>query len=510
MKIERTKNTIRNTVWGTINNVMGVVLPFAVRTVLLYTLSTEYLGLTSLFSSILGMLNLVELGFSSAVIYSMYKPIAENRTDEVCALLGLYKKIYRIIGSIILVIGLCITPFIHYLIKGSYPTEIDIRIVFLIELLNVSISYFFFAYRESLLQAHQRTDISSKIILLVRTFKYILQILILVFTRNFYFYIILSPVATIAINYLNYKYTVDKYPEYVCKGKLSSEKIQAIKKQVGGLMISKICGVTRNGLDNIIISAFIGLTAVAIYGNYFYVLTSVHTMLCVIGTSMRAGVGNSIASESVEKNYSDMRKFTFMYAWLSGCCTCCFVGLYQPFMTIWAGKENTFPNSIMFLFCIYFYLMTMTDVRNVYIDATGIWWQNKNRPIIETLLNFVLNIGLGKLFGVTGILLATIISLAIINLGYGTNVLFREYFKGYSLKRYFGEHLYYLVIIIVSSAIIFLICDIIPINGLIGLLIKGIICVFVSNLIYLVAFYKLPVFNSVKPMFFNIMKSLKK
>lgn len=509
MKINRTANTVRNTVWGMLNNVIGMLLPFFVRTVMLYYLGTEYLGLTSLFTSVLSMLNLAELGFSSAIVYSMYKPISTNNVDEVCALLALYKKVYRVIGVVVLAAGLCTTPFLDLLIKGEYPADINIKAVFLVELLNVAVGYFFFAYKESILQAHQRTDISSKVLIVVRSIKYVIQILILIITHNFYLYIIISPISTVVMNCINYRLTTKQYPQYVCKGKLDKNKVSDIKKQVAGLMISKVCGVTRNGLDNIVLSAFIGLSVVAIYGNYFYILTSVHTMLGVIGVSMRAGVGNSIACESIEKNYADMRKFTFLYAWISGFCTSCCVALYQPFMRIWVGEKNLFSNSVMILFCVYFYLMTMTDVRNVYIDATGIWWQNKKRPVIETIMNLVLNIILGKLFGVIGILLATIISLLIVNIGYGSTVLFNEYFTNKSIKTYFLEHGYYILTVVVSASCTYFLSELIPFEGIGGLFIRGLICILSSNAIFAVFFFKHPMFKHVVPTLKLILKQCK-
>ncbi len=473
---------------------------------MLYYLGTQYLGLTSLFTSILGMLNLAELGFSSAVVYSMYKPISENNTDEICALLSFYKKVYRIIGITVLGAGLCVTPFLPLLIEGTWPEGISLSLVFLIELVNVSVSYFFFGYRESLLQAHQRTDVTSKVTMAVRSARYLLQILILVVTRNFYLYVIITPISTVLVNYINYRVSLKYYPQYICAGVLGKDKKADLKHQVGGLMISKVCGVTRNGLDSIVLSAFLGLSVVAIYSNYYYILNSVHGILCIIGVSMRAGVGNSIAADDVKKNYLDLRKFTFLYALIAGVCTCCMVGLYQPFMRLWVGEENTFPFYIMILFPIYFYLLTTTDMRNVYIDATGIWWQNKKRPIIETIVNLILNIGLGKLFGVVGILMATIISLSIINIGYGSKVLFEEYFKGEKMSAYFAEQGLYALAVAVSAAMTIFLCRFVPFTGIAELIVKGILSVGVSTVLLLLAFFRYPLFRYVRELVGIVLK----
>lgn len=510
MKLDRTKNTVRNSIWGLTNNIVGLILPFIIRTIILRVLSTEYLGLSSLFSSILQMLNLAELGFSSAVVYSMYKPIAENDTDKVCALLAMYRTVYRVIGAFILGTGLILMPFLPHLIHGTVPPDMNLYLLFFISLVDTSISYFAFGYKESLLQAHQRTDLSSKVLIVIRCIKYVVQIILLLVFGNYYAYILVAPVMTLATNVANSRIASKNFPQYSCRGKLEKNEVTAIAKQVGGLMISKICGVTRNGLDSIIVSAFIGLNAVAVYGNYYYLIISIHTMLGVITNSMRAGIGNSIVSESVEKNYEDMKKFTFLYAWISGLCTCCFVVLYQPFMQMWAGSENMFPDWLMLLFCLYFYILTVTDIRNVYIDATGIWWQNRTRPIIETIVNFILNIALGYFFGVTGIVLATIISMTFINIGYGSKVLFQAYFKGYSIVEYFADHIKYFVVTAITAAAVWFVCSIVPVVGIIGLVIRLMICMIVSNAVFVALFIKNPLIHYIKPMLRSVLKTIKK
>ena len=126
MKDSRTKNALRNMIFGFFNKFVVLLFPFIIRTVIIKTLGSEYLGLNSLFISILQVLNLAELGFSAAIVYSMYKPIAENDTKTICALMNLYKKIYRVIGFTVMAIGLFLLLFLKFFIKGAYPTDINI------------------------------------------------------------------------------------------------------------------------------------------------------------------------------------------------------------------------------------------------------------------------------------------------------------------------------------------------------------------------------------------------
>jgi len=489
--MNRSKNTIRNMVWGFSYRVLTLLLPFLTRTIILQILGEQYLGLNSLFASILNVINMAELGFSSAVVFSMYEPIAKQDKNTICALMALYRKVYRVIGLVVLLLGLAIMPFLKYLIKGDYPNEINLFLLYGIYLFNAVIGYFLFAYQISLLAAHQRNDISSKISLAICIVQYAAQIFILVVLKNYYLYILFLPIATILNNICNNYLAKRYYPEYVCKGDLSKEVKENIKKQVSGLMISKMCGTLRNSLDSIILSAFIGLSAVAMYGNYYYILNAVHGILTIIGVSMKAGVGNSIAKETKEKNFSDYEKFTFIYMWLAGWFSCCMLCIYQPFMLIWTGKETmVFATPIMVMFCIYFYTICMTDMRNVYMDAVGLWWEARYRSIIESIGNLFLNIVLGYYFGVVGIVLATLITIIIVNIVYGTKILFDHYFTTQRVTKHLSDHLRYFAICVLAGVLCYGICLGLPQNMYLNIVLRVIVCVIVPNAVFIAFYYK--------------------
>ncbi len=510
MKIDRTKNATRNMFWGLINKCITLLLPFVLRTIMLKVMGSDYLGLNSIFTSILQVLNLAELGFSSAVVFSMYKPIAEDNKTTICALMNFYKSVYRVIGIVVIIVGIAILPFMKYLIKGSYPSDVNIYILYLIYLFNTALSYFLFAYKSALLNAHQRDDITSNINSLVFIIQYGLQIAAIILFKNYYIYIIIQPVFTVANNIITAVITNKRYPEYICKGRLDKGIIAQIKQQVGGLMIQKLCMTTRNSLDSIIISAFLGLTAVAIYNNYFYIISSLHAILGIILNSLRAGVGNSIAVETVEKNHNDMHKFMFMYAWIAGWCTICLACIYQDFMILWAGEELLFPVYMMILFCIYFYLMSLGDIRNLYMTGAGLWWEGRYRSIMESVANLVLNITLGYFFGVFGIIIATILSLFIINFGYGSHIVFKHYFKNGKLGFFFTKHALYAFITLIIGCITYIICSYIPLSGAMGLLAKGGICIIVPNIGYLLVYSRTKLFKDSLMVGQNVINVIKK
>lgn len=508
--MHRTKNAIRNIIFGFINKVVVLLGPFIIRTVIIQQLGSEYLGLSSLFTSILQVLNLTELGFSSAVIFSMYKPIAEKDTDTICALMNLYKKIYRVIGCIILVVGCLVTPFIGNLIKGSYPNDINIYILYLMYLFNTAITYFLFAYKSALLTAHQRNDIISNVNTIVFLIQYVVQAIVLIIFKNYYIYLLITTISHILNNIICAIRANKLYPEYIPKGNLNKEIKDDIKKRVKGLLITRICQTTRNSLDSIFISTFIGLNMVTIYSNYYLLMSSIIGVIGIISTSVVSGIGNSIVTETVDKNYKDMNKFNYIYMWFSGWCTICLACLYQPFMKIWMGTEYMFEYGVVILFCIYFYALKMGDVRAMYSDAKGLWWENRYRAIAESIANVILNFVLGKLFGIYGIICGTLISLLIINFGYGSQILFKFYFGSKRIFEYFKNHFIYLLITLVIAVITYFVCSFVKLEGIPELIVKGIICVIIPNILYLLVYFKTNRFKEAKEFILGILKKRKK
>lgn len=488
--MNRTKNVIRNIRWGIMQRAVGIVLPFIVRTILIYSLGASYAGLNGLFSSVLSVLSLAELGVSNAITYSMYKPISEGDTDHICALLNVYRRAYRIIGTVILSMGLALLPFLRYLIHGSTPDAINIYLLFCIYLLNTVISYFLFGYKSCILSVNQRQDVISKISIFSRTLLQITQCILLLCSKNYYLYVIVIPLITVAENLLNSYWVTRLYPQYVPKGNIDEEEYKGLKKRVAGLLIWKLGGATRNTLDSIAVSMYLGLVTVAVYNNYWLIINVVSSALSIISSSMLASVGNKIATDTPQANYRDFHKFHFIYMWLAGWCTVCMICLYQPFMRQWMGEDLMFSNGIMLLFCYLFFMLKQGDINSVYYQAAGLWWEGRWRSVIEAVSNLSLNFLLGKFFGVTGILMATIISYNIAYL-YGSKFTFTCYFKNDRLKVFYLDNLVYLVITGVSGFITYKLIDLLlaPLtSGIIKNFIAIIVCIVVPNLIFAIVY----------------------
>lgn len=503
--MSRITNAKRNIISGTLYKIVELGTPFVVRTILLYYLGVEYLGLGSLFTSILQVLNLTELGFSRAIIFGLFKPLATNDTKMVNALLHFYRKVYKIVGIVVLFGGIVSLPFLPKLIKGDYPSDINLYILFLIYLCNTCLGYWLFAYKNALIIASQRQDIISNISTVLGIIKFVIQLLILIVFKNYYVFIALNILFTIANNVLICKICEEKFPQYICAGRLDENTKNNLIRQIKGIAIGKFSQTARNSFDSIILSMFCGLIELAVYSNYFYILTSVTGVLGIIIEAISSGVGDSVATESKEKNYMDFKKFNFYYAWISSWFTICLLCLYQPFMIIWVGEKLCAPMFSAILFSIYFYILHMGQIRAVYASAAGIWWEFRWLAIGETICNVVLNFILGYKFGMNGILWATIITVFVFSIIGISIITFRKYFN-VSSKDYFVSELVYLIITVISGAITFFSTTCVKNDGIMGLIIKAAICCVLPNII-LVIFCKLS--KTYSRYFFDMRKFIK-
>ncbi len=488
-------NSKRNIISGLIQQIIGIVIPFANRTAVLWILGAEYQGLSSLFNSILSVLSMAEMGLSSAIVYSMYAPIAEKNTEKVNSLLNFFRKAYLIIGTVIVTLGLLIMPFLPKLVNGNIPVDINIYALYGLYLANTVSSYFFFAYRSTILNAYQRSDISNNVHSIIKACSGLTQFTLLLFFRNYYAYILTVPLFTTASNLIIAWAARKKYPQHEPEGILDKETKKDLTRQVSGLMINKIGDVARNSFDSIIISSMLGLVMVAIYSNYYFVFSSLYQVMLIIINSMGASVGNSIERETQKKNYDDFNRLSFLFAWLTGWFSICMMCLYQPFMKFWVGDKLLLSNGDMMLMCLYFYLINANNVRNVYFAGNGLWWRAKHLFIFEAVGNLILNFGLGYWFGIKGVILATIITILVFNFYMRSKLLFNHYFTDYKISEFWKKHIVFLTVSLVNASVCYWISSYIKIGGIVGLLICGILCAVIPNIVYLLLYYRWKLFK---------------
>lgn len=484
MKINRAKNTIAGTMAGTVYKVLALILPFISRTIFIRTLGMEYLGLNGLFTSLLQVLNLAELGVGSALVFSMYKPIADDDENKICALLGLYRKYYYIIGIAVLAIGALILPFLQYLIKGDIPKDINIYVIYGMQLSSSVLSYWLFAYRSSLLSAHQRLDVTYSVQIVISILTFAVQVIILYAWRNYYLYLAAGIILHLLTNFIVLIFTKRLYPQYSPKGELEKSEIREINQKARSLFTAKFATVIHHSFDTIVISAFLGLTLLAKYQNYYYIVTSLTGIIMTLFDASQAGVGNYLVTKEPEDKRKLLYNLTYIDMFILAVSSSCLLNLYQPFMKIWVGEKNLLDFKMVLLFVDYFSVNIFLRPLVVFKDAGGIWKEDRWRPLAAALTNLFLNLLTVKIFGLYGVIASTIISFLFVAIPWLIRNINRYQFE-IDIKRYLSTIIYYAAVIASGCIISYFICTKITIGMVIPELV---IKLFISGSIPLVLF----------------------
>lgn len=478
---------------GTTQRLIAILLSFVLRTILINTWGVEYVGLNTLFASILNVLSLAELGFGSAIVYAMYEPIAQNDYESVKALLKYYKRCYWFIGLSIFVIGIILLPFVPKLINGDPPKGLNVYSAYLIALSGVSVSYLVYAYKGSLLMAFQRNDLMSWVGMLVNILCLVSQILVVLTVRNFYVYLAVGPVTNVIHNLLIARITRKRYPEYVPEGEISDDKRKEIGKKVRSLIFYRIGGVVSNQADNIVISMFLGLSVLTIYGNYYYVITALFGFLAIYYTSVTAGLGNKIALEDKGNVYILFRQMFFLQGILIGWMSICLVCLYQDFILLWMKDPALLLDSNMvLLIAVFFYSWKINDICTIYKDAAGLWEHDRFRPLIAALCNLVINIILVQFIGLFGVVLSTIVCELSFSLFWGNKVLFTHYF-GEGFESYLKNFVKYTLVTCAVGFVTWQVCGLISTHStLLSFFIKIALCAVIPGGLYTLIYCRNP------------------
>ena len=493
MQDSRTKNVARNIVIGLLYKIVTLILPFFSRTLMIYLLGASSVGVNTLFTSLLNFLSLAELGFGSAIVYSMYRPIAENDIDSLCALLNYYKKLYRFIGGGIFLIGIALMPFLPYLTNMETIQSVNIYILYIIYLTNSVISYFAAAYRQSLLFAYQRTDIRDKISMVVILLVRFGEILALYVNKSLYLYAFSSLIGTVSTNIASYVITKKIFPNIECRGTISIEQRKSIAKKIGGLFGTKLNSIVLHQADTLVISSFLGLTVLAKYGNYYYVQNAISSFLLIIFSSMTASIGNKIIFASAEEIYKLFRKISFLNYWIVSWCTICLLCLYQPFMKIWerlAHQELILPMSTVVWLSVCFYVYQIQRTMLIFKDAGGLWYEDRFRPYITMLFNLFSNILLVNTIGLNGVVISTVIAF-LISIPWCNYTLFKYLFKMPAMKNLLEMALctVFTIILGISTFILVNYVDCYFDNSAYSFLLIVLICFLFPNIIFVLIHY---------------------
>lgn len=454
----RTSNSLRNISSGIVAQLIQMILGFVSRTVFIKYLSAEYLGVSSLFSNILMMLSLAELGIASAFIYELYKPLSEKNHEQTAVILRYFKKTYRIVGLAVLVAGLLLLPFLNGIIaeKPATITE-DIRLIFLFYIFGSASSYFF-SYKISMLDADQRISVSTLNNMKFLIGQNIVQILLLIFTQNFLLYLGVQIVSQFLSNIYISKIVIKQYP-FLSKYKdikLSSKSRENIITNVKATFLTKIGGVLVNATDNIFISMFVGLAVLGKYSNYVMLFGLVSSFLMIIFANIKSSVAHFVINESLERQREMFRMINFMNFVCFGVSSLLIYFCINDFIQIWVGESYVLPSYIPLILAVNFFMVGMQNGFWTFKAAYGYFRYGRYMVLGTALINLLLSYVLGMEFGIVGIITATAIARLITNFWYDPYIVLKKGLKQRPIDYVYRFALYLFILLSVASFIYFL------------------------------------------------------
>ena len=475
-KRSRTTYSMMNMGVGFAGYFLNTIMGFVCRMVFVRCLPAEYLGINGLFGNILSMLSLAELGIGTAIVFALYKPIAENDEEKIASLMKFYGVAYRFIGIVVIIAGLALLPFLSFIIGDTPQIKENIYIIYVIYLFNTALTYFF-SYRASLLVAAQRNYVQLGISYLVTTIQSILQIGALLLFKEYMAYLLIQTAGTFAFNIIISRKAVHDYP-YIIKKDISPlprEEKKSLFKNVKALTVSKVSELLVYGTDNIIITYFQGLVTVGAASNYTLLSGVVSTLTNQIFNSLVASVGNLNAIENKERQYKFFKILQLanfvIFSWAA--IGICFVS--SDLVELFFGPSFVLDKSIPFVLALNYYLVTMQSAANTYRSTLGLFKYGQYILIFTAAINLGLSIWLGQIWGLFGIYIATAIARILTNTWYIPYAVFKH---GLNRKpsEYFILYFKYFVVISIEAAICYFVCNIMHFHIVLNVVLKLLLC----------------------------------
>ena len=503
LKENRAINAARNTIVGFLYVIIVTVCPFVVRTIMGNTLGTQYLGLNSVFASIIQILNIAGFGFGSVIVYFLYKPAAEGNDSLVAAYLRYLKKIYAYIGIGIIICGIAVLPFLHMIAGEESSIKENIHLLFLVFVLGSALSYFVFPEIEIYIIAYQRNDLNNTFAIISWSVTYIIQIVGLIVFKSYYVYVVTISIQIVLCGCLRRHWGKHVIEMEKAGGMLPNTEKKAILKRTAAMIGHTLDVQLINGIDSVVISIICGLTSAAVYGNYFIVFSSITMVTDVIYQAVQASIGNAVAVEEGKENILRFRCLFWLSTCLGGLFGIIMLCTYQTFMKLW--MPNLVDTSNLYIvICIYFYISQMRKPITVFKNAGGMWEEDKYKPYVAVIVNLILDIVLIRKYGINGAITASIITIILVEMPWETYILFKQYFK-IEKRIYLRDAIMYGAVNLLLAVIIkYLIWNINIEPGIISLIICAAISMLGSLTGYILIYRKTEVFEVWRKTLFEI------
>lgn len=508
MASSRSTKSAMNLGAALLGQLIGVLVSFVARRVFVSMLGQTYLGLNGLFFNILSMLSLVELGVGPAIVFSLYKPLADNDTQQIRALMKLYQKAYVVIGCVVALLGLACTPFLDFFITDM-PDVPHIRWIFLLFVLNSALSYFF-SYKRSLVIADQKRYVAVfyqyGFLLLLN----VLQIAALYLTRNYFVYLGLQVVCTLAEN-IAVSRRVDKlYPYLKQKNapRVDPATAQQITRNTKAMIFHKIGNTVVNSTDNLLISKLISTIVVGLYSNYQMVLNALNTLAGHFFTAITASVGNLGSTEDTRRSREVFDTTFFFNFWVYGWGAIGLFNLFNPLIRLWLGPDFLLDDTVVGLIVVNFYVTGMRKAVLTFRDALGLYWYDRYKPVFESVINLVASILLARYLGVAGIFLGTLISTLTTCFWVEPYVLYRHGFHQ-PVRPFFVRYGVYTAAALGAGAVTGTLCLLVGEGGIGSFVARLGLCVVVPNLIFWLCFCRTAVFRELVAVALRVLRRVR-
>lgn len=482
----RAQKTVKNTTANIVNRIIYILLGFVLRTVFIYTLGVQYSGVTDVFTNILTMLSLSELGMSTAISAAMYKPIHEGDHEKIQKIMGFYKVAYRIVAAFVVGVGVVLLPFVPYLVKEIPDVSEPLQLIFILYIIKTASSYLII-YKRTIIEADQKQYIIKPLDTYSAIVRYAVEAIMLFVFRNFILYLVLEIAGVLLQNFIITRKVEKLYPNAFAKTNEHLEKQDRKKlfKDIKGAAIYHITATFNNSIDSVLISSLISTTVLGFVSNYTMLRIQVEMILKQFYSAVTPSIGNLAVSKDSNKQgqvFEDMLYLNFLIV------NFCAVSLYVllgPFVNVWLGEGFVLGTNIALIIACDFFANMFLMIVTVFKNSNGFFVIGAYRPIVTTALNIGLSVLFIKLFGLWGTFFATVIARYTTqwyDMYQMNKNIFKRSFGGLFFKYWFYTGLFLLSAFLTGSLSGLFIIS----NPWLKLIVNGLCCIVIPNVVAIV------------------------
>lgn len=468
----RTERSIKNIVFGIGAQLITTLLTFISRTIMLKFMGLEVISLNGLFWEVIEALSLAELGIGSAIVYNLYKPLAEKDTEKVCQLMTFFKKAYHFIAVAVFALGSVVCVFVPYIVNDIGYPESYIRMVFMLFVVNISCSYLF-SYKISLLNADQNSYLYSFYSSIIKIVTVIIEVAIMIITGHYIIYLVGRILLTLLSNAILSKKIDAKYP-YLKPAVLPKEECRGIFDNVKNIFVKEVSGKITNSTDNILISTIISTIVVGKYTFYSTIIGVFKQFTSHVDTGIRASMGNLFVSGTKEDCERILYRLTWGYCAVGVFCSVCFFSACQSFICCWVGKEYLLEWQVVLILASNLFVFMCSKPIYAAMHVAGLFVEGRNISIIGSVVNLVVSIVFAQFTGLFGVFFGTFLTY-VIQIVLKIHYVYKLKFEAKS-RGYFIYILKFLLLFCILLLICNRVCSLIDTSVyLVDFLVKGII-----------------------------------